>query len=244
MFADFDKSQQSKEGRGRMGASLLISAGIFLGLMAAIAAAVATARVVVKRQKRDLEVSFADLPPPPKRKVVKQVQPGIRKAAKRQSLKPPSEIPEETPEEADTGELAEAGDVGPLDGFTDGVQEGTGGEAPKEEEPPPPPPPPPEMPNQIVETIIRPRFVSGCRAPEIPEALHATAATIEIDVRMLISVEGQVTDASVLRSHPLIPDDLILACARAQVFEPAHLPDGTRVPYPYRRRFKFVPAGV
>ena len=93
-----------------MGASLLISAGLFLGFMAAVAAAVATARVVAKRQKRDLEVSFADLPPPPKRKVVKPAQPGVRKAAKRQSLKPPKEIPEVTPEEAE-GELAGRGRV-------------------------------------------------------------------------------------------------------------------------------------
>ncbi len=96
---------------------------------------------------------------------------------------------------------------------------------------------------QEIETIIEPRFVDGCRAPEIPEALHSTAATIEIDVRMLIDEFGRVTTATLLTKHPLIPDDLILECARAQVFKPAHLPDGTAVPYPFRRRFVFKPAG-
>ena len=85
--------------------------------------------------------------------------------------------------------------------------------------------------------------MDGCRAPEIPEALHSTAATIEIDVRMLIDEFGRVTTATMLKSHPLIPDDVILRCARAQVFKPAHLPDGTAVPYPFRRRFVFKPQG-
>ena len=100
------------------------------------------------------------------------------------------------------------------------------------------------MAEQQTETIAQPKFVSGCRTPEIPDTLQGTAATIQIEVRLLIAIDGTVTSATVLKSHPLIPDDVILRCARAQVFEPAHLPDGTAVPYPYRRRFVFRPAGV
>jgi outer membrane biosynthesis protein TonB len=84
--------------------------------------------------------------------------------------------------------------------------------------------------------------VSGCRTPEIPDALHKAAATIQIDVRMLIGADGRVSAAKVVQSHPLIPDKLILDCVRAQIFEPAHLPDGTAVPYPFKRRFMFRPA--
>jgi hypothetical protein len=244
MFEDFDKSQTPSEGRGRMGASLLISAGIFLGIMAAIAAAIATARVVVKRRQRDVDVSFADMPRAPKPKLAQKPAPGTRKAAPRVSTRPPKEIPQEVPDEAE-GKLAEAGATGPVEGFTDGAGDGKG-TAPAAPPPPAPPPlpPPPPMAEQQTETIAQPKFVSGCRTPEIPDTLQGTAATIQIEVRLLIAIDGTVTSATVLKSHPLIPDDVILRCARAQVFEPAHLPDGTAVPYPYRRRFVFRPAGV
>jgi hypothetical protein len=226
MFEEFDKSQAPKEGRGRMGVSFVISAGLFVGIVAALAAAIATARVAIKRKQREVEVTFADMPRAPKPKPQVKVNPGKRKLAVRQALVAPKAIPAVQPQEAE-GELAAAGDVGPVEGFTDGEAGGKGG-----------------MPQQETEMIREPEFVEGCRAPEIPEALHASAATIEIDVRMLIDEFGRVKTATVLTSHPLVPDDVILSCARAQVFKPAHLPDGTAVPYPYRRRFVFKPAGV
>jgi hypothetical protein len=227
MFEEFDKSAAPKEGRGRMGLSFVISAGLFVGIAAALAAAIATAHVVVKRRQRDVDVAFAQLPRAPKPKPVVKAQPGKRKLAQRQALRAPTVIPQEQPAEAE-GQLAEAGDLGPVEGFTDGAADGKGG----------------GRSEQLVEAVIEPRFVDGCRAPEIPEALHTTAATIEIDVRMLIDEFGRVTTATVLTGHPLIPDDLILQCARAQLFRPAHLPDGTAVPYPFRRRFVFKPQGV
>ena len=226
MFEEFDKSKAPKEGRGRMGVSFLISAGLFVGILAALAAAIATARVVVKRKQRDMDVSFAQLPRAPKPKPVVKAQPGKRKLAQRQALRAPTAIPQQQPPEAE-GQLAEAGEVGAVEGFTDGTADGRGGNRQVE-----------------VETVIEPRFVDGCRAPEIPETLQGTAATIEIDVRMLIDEFGRVQTATLLTKHPLIADDLILACARAQVFKPAHLPDGTTVPYPFRRRFVFKPQGV
>jgi hypothetical protein len=228
MFEDFDKSRSPSEGRGRMGVSFLISGGIFVGIMAALAAAIATAHVVVKRRERDVQVAFANLPRAPRPKPVVKVQPGRRKAAPAQ-VRPPSAVPQQRPEEAE-GELAEAGKVGPVEGFTDGDGSGRGNGR--------------GLPQQVNETIQEPRFISGCRAPEIPDALTATAATVEIDVRMLIDARGLVRSAEVLKAHALIPNEIILSCARAQVFKPAHLPDGTPVPYPYRRRFVFLPARV
>jgi hypothetical protein len=229
MFEDFDKSKATKEGRGRMGVSFLISGGIFVAMAAALAGAIATARVVVRRSQRDVPVAFANLARAPKPKPLVKAQPGRRKAAA-PAARPPSAVPQARPEEAE-GELADAGKVGPVEGFTDGdgAAGGGGGRG---------------VPQQVTETIEEPRFLSGCRAPEIPDALTATAATIEIDVRMLIDVRGLVRSAEVLRPHPLVPSELILQCARAQVFRPAHLPDGTPVPYPYRRRFVFLPARV
>ena len=92
------------------------------------------------------------------------------------------------------------------------------------------------------ESIELPKFVSGCRAPEVPSALLTNAATIRIEVEMMIDESGKVVTAKIVQSHPLVPDDLVLTCANGQVFEPAHLPDGTPIPYPFRRRFVFKPA--
>ena len=194
MFEDFDKSKASREGRGRMGVSFLISGGIFVGIAAALAAAIATARVVVRRQQRDVQVAFANLPRAPKPKPIVKAQPGRRKAAM-PVARPPSAVPQQRPEEAE-GELTEAGKVGPVEGFTDGEGSGAGGKG---------------MSQQVTETIEEPRFLSGCRAPEIPDALTSTAATIEIDVRMLVDARGLVQSAEVLKSHPLVPNDVILA---------------------------------
>jgi hypothetical protein len=228
MFEDFEKSRATGEGRGRMGLSFLISGGIFVGIMAALAGAIATARVVIKRQQRDVEVAFANLSRAPKPKPIVKAAPGRRRAAA-PVARPPSALPQAKPEEAE-GELADAGKVGPVEGFTGGEGDGKGGARP--------------LRQQVTEAIAEPRFLSGCRAPEVPDALTASAATIEIDVRMLIDARGVVRSAEVLKAHPLIPNDLILLCARAQVFRPAHLPDGTPVPYPFRRRFVFLPARV
>jgi hypothetical protein len=140
--------------------------------------------------------------------------------------------------------LAESEEGGPIDGLAEASGPAQPAPAPvaKAEPAPPPPPPPPAPPQQQRETIERPRFLSGCRTPAIPHALHNAAATIQIDVRMLIGSDGRVGAATVVLSHPLVPDEIVLACARAQVFEPAHLPDGTAVPYPFKRRFLFRPA--
>lgn len=245
MFEDFDKSQAPTEGRGRLVGSYLISAGVIAGVAAALAATIATATVMVKKH-RDVEVSFADLPPPPpppKPKVKPRKAGGPRKAVTRPKLAAPKEIPAEQPAESE-GELAMAGETGPVEGFLSGsIKDGEGGEEKVEE--PPPEPAPEEPPSaQRIERITAPRFMSGCRTPDIPDAIITTAATIQIEVRMLIGVDGRVEDATIVKSHPLIPEDLILRCARAQVFEPAHLPEGLAVPYPYRRRFTFKPSGA
>ena len=229
MFEDFDKSKATTEGRGRMGVSFLISGGLFVGIAAALAAAIATARVVVRRQQRDVPVAFASLPRAPKPKPVIRAQPGRPKAAPRRSA-PRAPCPSSARRRPRASWPTPARSARSR-GFAAG-EGGGGGGAVK------------ALPQQVNETIEEPKFLSGCRAPEIPDALTATAATIEIDVRMMIDVRGLVRTAEVLRPHPLVPNDLILQCARAQVFRPAHLPDGTPVPYPYRRRFVFLPARV
>ncbi|MET0391261.1 MAG: hypothetical protein ABW321_35135 [Polyangiales bacterium] len=250
MFDDFGQEPAKREGRGRRSLSAVLSLGVFATLALGVGGAIAAHKVREHRAEKDVDISFEDVPKPkaPKpqvKPVAKAPSNAPRKAAARKPVVAPKSIPTETPSEAE-GELAESEAAGPVDGFTDGGGDGKPVEkAPEpvvQAEAPPPPPPPPAPALQERETIVRPRFVSGCRAPDVPEALQKAAATIEIDVRMLIGADGRVSAAKVIQSHPLIPDELILSCVRAQVFEPAHLPDGTAVPFPYKRRFLFRPA--
>jgi protein TonB len=248
MFDDFaEQNTKKREGRGRRSLSAILSIGVFVSLALGVGGAIAAHKVRELRAKQDLDVRFEDIPKPkaPKPKVVKAAPQGPRKAAARKPLVAPKAIPAETPKEAE-GELQEAEAAGPVDGFTDGEGSGNGnGNAPvvqqKVEEPPPAPPAAPAA-QERDNSIVKPRYVSGCRTPDVPEALQKAAATIEIDVRMTIGSDGRVTTAKVVKSHPLVPDEVVLSCVRSQVFEPAHLPDGTAVPFPFRRRFLFRPA--
>jgi hypothetical protein len=249
MFQDFqNEGQANPEGRKRMGVSLAVSAIVFTGIASVLAAAVATASVVARRADQDVsfatlppidepEVDLAPPPPPPPRARHAMTK---RAVANRAHVGTPTDIPDEQPEEAE-GELAEAGEVGPVDGFTDGGDGDARGPAPAPVVDGKRPRP---APHQQRESVRRPRFLAGCVAPEIPETLRAQAATIRIDVRMMIDQRGRVTSATVLTGHALIPEKLVLSCARAQEFEPAELPDGTAVPYPFQRRFVFRPASA
>ena len=65
MFSDFDKKKtESDESRGRMGLSLAVSSVVYVIAGLGVAAAVATAKVVVDRQERDVAVEFAAAPTP------------------------------------------------------------------------------------------------------------------------------------------------------------------------------------
>lgn len=245
MFDDFGQERASREGRGRRSVSAVLSVGVFGVMALGVGGAIAAHQVREQRAEQDMDVSFDDLPqvkaPKPK-PVVRAPAPAQRKATSRKPVVAPKTIPKDKPAEAE-GALADTEESGPIDGVVEGagpVAKDTPPPAPPE--PLAPPAPPPAPPQQQRETIEAPRFVSGCRAPQIPEALHKAAATIQIDVRMLIGSDGRVSAAKVEKSHPLVPDELILTCVRAQVFEPAHLPDGTPVPYPFKRRFMFRPA--
>jgi hypothetical protein len=247
MFDEFEQSGKGREGRGRRSLSAVLSGVIFGALALGVGGAVTAHQVNKRRAERDAEVTFEQLPkvqaPKPK-PLVQAPSPSQRKPVARKPIVAPKQIPKETPDEAE-GQLAETEAPGPVDGVV-----GEGGPAVAEAPPPPlppPTPPPPRpppatpAPEQQRETIERPKFVSGCRAPAIPDALHKAAATIQIDVLLVVGTNGRVASAKVVQSHPLVADELVLACARSQLFEPAHLPDGTAVPYPFKRRFVFRP---
>lgn len=254
MFEDFqDGAGEDESGKKRRAMSLGISLLIYGGLAAGLAVVAATASAVLPKE-REVPVEFAELPPeleappepepepeppPPPRPKKKAAAP--RPAAARQDLGTPKSIPDEQPSEAE-GDLAEAGDTGPVDGFTDGGGEDVPApdvvvEDPDEDE---------SAPRQQRLTVQKPVFKSGCAAPELPLEIRKLlgAETIRIEVRIVVDAEGNVANATVTAGHPSIPEDLILECARAQSFTPAKLPGGPAVPYPYMRRFVFRPQSL
>lgn len=258
MFNDFDQDAEKEEGRGRRAASAAISGLLFLLIGSALAATMATVRAM-QPHRPDREVTFEELPeiapepeeapppPPPPPPVRRAVD---RPAGQRPVLDgPPSEIPDERPEEAD-GELAEVNHVGPIE--NDAVM-GEGGGEPAPTPPPTPPAPRVELPRTVErapeqerETIRRARFLadqSGCRSLIIPDEVGAAlgARTVRIRVRAMVGVDGHVMNASVVNGDAAVPESLVINCATQWVFAPATLPDGTAVPYPAIRTFVITP---
>ncbi len=261
MFNDFEDSAPEEGSKGRKAVSLGVAAIMFLLIGSGIAAAMATVRVV--QRERDQEVSFADLPmqplpepeveeppppppPPPPRRVRRNRPAGRRPVLDR----PPTEIPDEIPEEAD-GDLSETEGTGPVDNDAE-MGEGGDGEAPAPEPAPvvtpepPAPRPAPRPAGQVRETIRRARFLadrSGCRRIIIPDDVAAAlgAQTVRLRIRALVDPQGNVASARIVNGHPAIPEDLVLRCAEQWAFAPATLPDGTAVPYPAIRTFVIRP---
>ena len=221
-----------------MGVSLALSAVVYVVAGLGVAAAVATAKVVVDRQERDVEIQFAAAPSPmekekpkPKPKVIEKKQAPKEVEAEpgqKRGLSAPQEIPDEELQEASEGRLADVEEIN-----IDEMIGGGGSEGKKK-----------TGPRQRRETVARPKYLGGCRAPDVPPGVRAAAETIRVRVRLLVMPDGVPVKAEMEQSHTLIPDDVILKCALAQRFEPARLPDGTAVPYPYRRQFTFKPSNI
>ncbi len=239
MFKDFqDGDKPEQEGRGRMGVSLAVSAVVYVLAGLGIVAAVATAKVVVDKRERDIAIQFASAPtapeeekpkPKPKPKPKEEVQKvEKREPGQQRGLSAPTEIPDEELQEASGGRLAEVEEIN-----IDEMIGGGGSDGKKK-----------TGPRQIREEVSRPKYLGGCPAPEIPADVRTSAETIRVRVRLLIMPDGVPIKAEMEVSHPLIPDDSIIRCALAQRFEPARLPDGTAVPYPYRRQFTFKPSSI
>jgi hypothetical protein len=242
MFENFGQEQASSEGRGRRGASALLSLAVFGLIAVGVGGAMTTHHLRAKQRREEAEVTFAALPQmkAPKPKLVAPPPKAAKNAAPKKMTQI-SKIPDKRPDEAE-GDLAGTEDTGPIDGIVEAEVAAPVVARPVEAPPPVTGEPPPERRSeQVREEISRPVFVDGCRAPEIPDALHSQAETIRIEVRMLIGSDGRVKSTKVLHSHPLVPDALIMRCASAQVFQPARLPDGTAVAYPFRQRFVFKP---
>lgn len=143
MFDDFSQSETSAQARKRLRSSIAAAILVYGTCGTAIVAATATVRKVVEEQMTQVEFAPPPEPepePPPVEAPPPKAASTPRPKVKRAALAPPDKVPLEKPKESNA-ELAEAGEAGPVDGFLDGVEGGTGtGRA----APPPPPPPKPE----------------------------------------------------------------------------------------------------
>ncbi len=236
MFSDFDGSKKTKEGRGRMGLSLAVSSIVYVAIGAIVVTLVATARAVVVKREREVNVEFAAVPtapepekPKPKPKKKEAPPPETKKPkteGQDRGLSAPTFIPDEVLREATSGDLRDAEDINIEEMIGTGKGKKRSG------------------PRQRKLTVARPKFLSGCQAPMIPNALRASAETVRVRVKILVMPDGIPVKAEMEQSHPLLDDEEIIRCALAQRFEPARLPDGTAVPYPYRRQFTFKPSNI
>lgn len=101
----------------------------------------------------------------------------------------------------------------------------------------------PQRRTQQREKAQPPKYLCGCpHGPSVSDEVRAAQETIRVRVRLIVGPDGVPTRARMEKSHPLIPDAAVIECGLSQRFAPARLPDGTPIPYPFRRQFKFVAA--
>lgn len=215
MFDDFQKTN-GQDARRRFGGSIAVAVLVYGGITFAAVAATATVRRVA--EEKLTQVEFAPPPEPEPEPVVETPPPPpapeqkFRPKVKRRELAPPDKVPDEKPKESDAP-LAAAEAPGPLDGYTDGVENGTG-TAPAP--PPPPPPPPPPKP----EPIKKPSELSGNRFPSFPKAAARSGVEGTVVVEFTVQPDGKASDPKIV-SGPSVFYDAVLEAIPSWRFEPA-----------------------
>ena len=227
MFDDFQRSTDGQS-RKRLQRSLAAAAVIYGSSGAALVAATASVRHAAEEELKQVEFATApEPPPPPPEPPPPTPKPqSARPKAKRAAIKPPDEIPLDKPKESDAP-LAAANDTGPVDGFTDGVEGGTGnGHAP------PPPPPPPKA-----EPLIRPVEMSGNERPKYPKAALRKGIEGVVVVMLEILENGHVGSAKIISGPPEF-HETVLEMAHEWRFKPATR-GGVPVRYKLNKQVRF-----
>jgi protein TonB len=220
MFDDFH-APASTDGQRRLGGSMVVALVLYCGVGALIIGATATAKRVVEEQLE--QVKFAKLPPEPPPPVV-EAQPSPRPKANRKVITTPKEVPKVTPEESDKP-LARAEPAGPVDGFLDGVEGGTGtarGAAPA-------PKPPAQVEVAKPEPIVKPVALSGNRRPTYTALARRLALEGLVVVTFLVDTDGRVADARIVQGPPEL-GEIVLQTVRGWRYRPA-TQGGKPVPY-------------
>jgi protein TonB len=229
MFDDF-QSGHDKQSRQRLQRSLAAAFVIYGSSGAALVAATATARHVVEEELKQVEFATAPEPPPPPPEPPPDQPPpksSLRPKVKRATIKPPDEIPLEKPKESDA-DLVDAKDTGPVDGFTDGVEGGTGnGHAP-----PPPPPPPPKA-----EPLTKPVEMSSNEQPAYPKPALRKGIEGVVVVMLDILENGHVGGAKIVSGPPEF-HAAVLEAAKDWRFKPA-MRGGVPVRYKLTKNVRF-----
>jgi protein TonB len=215
MFDDF-RSTSSAHDRKRMGGSVLAATILYGSLGAILIGGTTAATTTVVESLTQVEFAPPPPPPPPPPPVpeVKQAQPlaSVRPKVKRHELKPPKEVPKEKPKESNA-ELAPSDDKGPLDGFLNGVEGGTGTGVAKAPVAAPPPPPKPEP-------LIRAVALRSNAHP----AYSASAKRKEIEGTVVVMFDvlenGTVANARIVSGPEELRDSVLKAVVTWR-FEPA-----------------------
>jgi protein TonB len=131
MFDDFRPSASSQVARKRMGGSMLAAAVLYGSIGALIIGGTTAATTTVVESMTQVEFAPPPPPPPPMPEP-QQAEPvaNARPKLKRHELKPPDVVPTEKPKESNEALSASEG-TGPVDGFLNGVEGGTGTAAAK-----------------------------------------------------------------------------------------------------------------
>jgi protein TonB len=205
---------------------------IYGGSSAAIVAATATVQKVIEEELQQVEFAKApppepEPPPPPPEAAPPQAK-NLRPKVKRPELVTPVKISDEKLKESDK-KLAEAGESGPVDGFLDGVEGGTGNGHP----PPPPPPPPPKA-----EPLVLPVAVGTLEKPKYSPSAKRKGIEGVVVVAFIVLEDGRVANPRIVSGPPEFHES-VLRTALLWRFRPAHR-GGKPVRYPMQRPVRFV----
>lgn len=214
MFDDF-RSTSSAHDRKRMGGSVLAATLLYGSLGAILIGGTTAATTTVVESLTQVEFAPPPPPPPPPPPMPEvQAQPlaSVRPKAKRHELKPPKEVPKEKLKESNA-DLAPSDDKGPVDGFLNGVEGGTGTGVAKGPVAAPPPPPKPEP---LIRAIARsnnshPAYSASAKRKEIEGVVVVVFDVLE---------NGTVANAQIVSGPEELRDNVLKAVVTWR-FEPA-----------------------
>jgi protein TonB len=212
MFDDFSNQQTSADARKRLRGSIAGAALIYTLAGAAIVGATATVRQAVPDELEQIEFAPPPEPPapePPKVEEAPSPKPQKLRPPVKREIRAPDAVPVERAKESDA-ELAEAGETGPVDGFLDGVEGGTGtGRAPA-----PAPSPPPKA-----EKITPPRELNN-EQPKYPKAALRKGIEGVVVVAFDVLENGTCTNPKIV-SGPVELHDVVLRAVASWRYRPA-----------------------
>jgi protein TonB len=223
MFDDFRPAGNERETRRRMGGSMALATSLYVGLgVMVIGGSAAAGKTVVEHMT---QVEFAPPPPPPPPPPPEPLAPqplaATRPKVKRKELKAPDKLPDEKPKESDAP-LVDAPPSGPVEGFLNGVEGGTGTGVARAAAPAPPPPKPePLVAPVFLKTNVAPAYSSAARRKEIEGIVVVSFDVLE---------NGTVANITIVSGPEELRENVLKTVATWR-FEPAK-----RGGKPYRTR--------